>query len=340
MNEQELISIIIAVYNMEKHLVRCVESVLSQTYNNLEIILVNDGSKDGSLDLCRQFEKKDNRIKIVNKDNGGLTSARKAGFEVSLGKYIAFIDSDDYLEEEYIEKQYKNIIESGAEISICSYFLEKNDILETVALCHEKNVYEQGDFISKLIFPEIYPIFTDNTKIPNFLWLRLFARKVISEECFVSEREVYTEDLFFNVEAYQKCKKISIIDCCLYHYCVNSTSLTHQFRKNRYQMEENRIRRIAQFLERANVLENNRIYLVTIRMISECIDNAMRLGSFRKFRKEIKTLFENRTVHSLPLKNVLKFVSKGEKVCYFCFKIRWYLGIYCFKKIVYLRSKR
>lgn len=339
MNEEELISVIIAIYNMEKFLERCVESVLSQTYGNIEIILVNDGSQDSSLELCKQFEKIDNRVKVINKENGGLTSARKAGFELSVGKYIAFIDSDDYLEKDYIEKQYQNIVETGAEISICNYFLETNGIEKQIELYHEKNVYEQDEFISKLLLPAIYPIFEDDTRIPNFLWLRLFDRAVISEECFVSEREVYTEDLFFNAEAYRKCKKISVTDCYLYHYCLNSSSLTHKFRKNRYEMGKNRIEKIKSFLEKVNRLDSNRIYLANIRMIWECIDNAMRLGSFKEFQKEVEIMFENPILHTLPLKKVLKFVSKGEKICYFCFKIRWYWGVYCFKKIVYLRSK-
>ncbi|MFQ8704547.1 MAG: glycosyltransferase family 2 protein [Thomasclavelia sp.] len=340
MNKQELISVIIAVYNMQKFLERCVESVLSQTYYNLEILLVNDGSKDASLKLCRQFEKRDSRVKVINKENGGLTTARKAGFEASRGKYITFIDSDDYLEEDYIAKQYQNIITSGAEVSICCYFLEKDGITNSIELHHDKNIYEQNEFIHKLLLPGVYPVLNDTTTIPNFLWLRLFDRTVISEDCFVSEREVYTEDLFFNAETYKYCKKISILDCCLYHYCVNSSSLTHIFRKNRYKMEKNRIDKIKEFLVKVDALDNERIYLANIRMIWECIDNAMRLDSFNAFKNEVKPIFENCELHSLPLNKVLKFVSKGEKVCYFCFKNRWYLGAYCFKKIIYYREKK
>lgn len=337
MNNQELVSVIVAVYNMENLLERCVESVLSQTYDNIEILLVNDGSKDSSLDICRKFERADNRVKVIDKENGGLTSARKAGFDNSSGKYIAFIDSDDYLEKDYIAKHYDNIKSHNAQISICCYFLEIDEVPTPIVLRHEKDEYDQSELVQKLFLPGVYPISEDKTKIPNFLWLRLFDRSIISESCFVSENEVYTEDLFFNGEAYLNCKKIAISDSCLYHYCMNSDSLTHVFREKRYDMEIGRIKKIKEFLKKVDMYDENRIYLANLRLIWGCVDNAMKLGSFKKFRQEVKPIFNNDELHKMPLNSVLKFASKGDKACYFFFKFKSYIGAYCFKKIVYGR---
>jgi glycosyltransferase involved in cell wall biosynthesis len=119
--KNNLVSIIIPVYNIDKYLERCLKSVIDQTYSNLEIILVNDGSTDNSLDICHKYQKKDNRIIVIDKKNGGLSSARNIGLEVSKGKYVTFIDSDDWVSTKYIEILYGNIIKNDADISIVDF---------------------------------------------------------------------------------------------------------------------------------------------------------------------------------------------------------------------------
>lgn len=104
MGHETLISVIIPVYNVEKYLVRCVDSILAQTYQNLEVILVNDGSKDGSGSICDEFAQKDSRVRVIHKANGGLSSARNAGMDAAKGEYISFIDSDDWIEEDSYER--------------------------------------------------------------------------------------------------------------------------------------------------------------------------------------------------------------------------------------------
>ena len=116
-----LISIIIPVYNVEQYLHRCVDSVLNQTYKNLEIILVNDGSPDNCPFICDEYAKKDKRIIVVHKENGGLSSARNAGLEIVQGEYISFIDSDDWIHENYNEILYKNLHEKLKLIYTCYY---------------------------------------------------------------------------------------------------------------------------------------------------------------------------------------------------------------------------
>ena len=124
----ELISIIIPVYNVEKYLDRCIKSVINQTYKNIEIILIDDGSTDKSLDICYNYLEQDNRIKVFHKENGGLSSARNYGINSSNGKYLTFIDSDDDIEKDYIEYLYNLIKKYGTKMSICSYSVIKNNI--------------------------------------------------------------------------------------------------------------------------------------------------------------------------------------------------------------------
>ena len=129
---EELISVIIPIYNIQNCLHKCINSVVSQTYNNLEIILVDDGSTDDSGIICDQYEKDDKRIKVIHKENGGLSDARNAGIAVATGKFYSFIDGDDYIVDDMLETMYKAILVNRAEISICNI----------------KRVYEDGEIES------------------------------------------------------------------------------------------------------------------------------------------------------------------------------------------------
>lgn len=340
MNMKNLVSVIVAVYNVEQYLPRCIETILQQTYFNLEILLVNDGSLDNSGEICYKYAQMDNRIVVINKKNGGLTSARKAGFEKSHGDYIVFIDGDDYLENDYIKTLFNCLIQSNSDIAICSYYLDDNHKKIPQTIHSSRLHFTKEEYAKELLLPGIYPLRTDKTRIPNFMWLRLYKRKVISDECFVSERAVYTEDLFFNAQAYLKCDKVSIIDVPLYHYCINDMSLTNKYRKNKYTMEKQRIKKIEETLNQYGITDNERIYLVNSRLISECIANAAKLNSYLKYRRELKQLFQDCELRQLPLEPVLENVSTGEKICYYCFKYKLYLVAYLFQKMKKIRSRK
>ena len=118
---KDLISIIVPVYNVEKYLNRCIDSILLQTYNNIEILLIDDGSLDKSSQICDEYMKKDKRIKVIHKKNGGLSDARNAGIDIARGKYITFIDSDDSVEKDLVEYLYKLVINFNTKMSICSH---------------------------------------------------------------------------------------------------------------------------------------------------------------------------------------------------------------------------
>ena len=118
---EDLISVVVPIYNVEKYLKTCIETIIKQTYKNIEIILVNDGSTDNSLQICNEFKEKEKRIKVINKKNGGLSDARNIGLKKAKGKYICFIDSDDFINEKYIEELHSLIIKNNAQIAICSF---------------------------------------------------------------------------------------------------------------------------------------------------------------------------------------------------------------------------
>ena len=127
--KSELVSFIIPVYNVQKYLSRCLESVLQQTYHNTEILLINDGSQDNSLAICEDYQKKDNRIQIINKENGGVSSARNTGLRIASGKYITFVDADDYVKEIYIETLITDMQKKGLILRHVVIIVKKKTIL-------------------------------------------------------------------------------------------------------------------------------------------------------------------------------------------------------------------
>ena len=135
--EKPLISIIIPVYKVEKYLEKCIKSVLDQTYKNLQIILVDDGSPDNCGNICDNYAKIDNRIEVIHKENGGLSDARNVGLKKARGKYIGFVDSDDYVSNEMFENMYNTLVNNNADVSICNFYTvidNKNIIKNAPAL--------------------------------------------------------------------------------------------------------------------------------------------------------------------------------------------------------------
>ena len=142
MNE-ELISVIIPVYNVEKYIRFCLDSVINQTYKNLEIIIVDDGTKDSSGEIAEEYARKDSRIKVVHKENGGLSDARNVGLDIATGKYIAFLDSDDVISLDFYEYLYRLIKENDYDIAECEFLRISSDEIENVQkILDEKNSNE------------------------------------------------------------------------------------------------------------------------------------------------------------------------------------------------------
>ena len=124
----DIISIIIPVYNIEKYLSKCLESIAIQSYQNLEILLIDDGSSDRSPEICDAYKKKDKRFCVIHKENGGLSSARNAGIEIASGKYLLFVDGDDYIDKDMVKILYKRIKQDKSDMAFCNYLVVQNGI--------------------------------------------------------------------------------------------------------------------------------------------------------------------------------------------------------------------
>lgn len=220
----KLVSVIIPVYNVEKYLVRCLDSVRAQTYQNMEIILIDDGSQDSSAVLCDCFQKIDNRIRVIHKENGGLSSARNAGLDVATGTYVYFLDSDDYIEPQLLEKVVFAL--ENTESDWCGFWAWREDIRGHVKyrISFETDQWDLADDEERISF--LLGIFL-NYHIGWEACFHIYRRDIIENNSlrFYSERIVFAEDLLFSFCYLLYAKRGLCIPEVFYHYVEREESL-------------------------------------------------------------------------------------------------------------------
>lgn len=205
----DLISVIVPVYNMENYLKRCVDSILAQEYGQLEIILVDDGSTDRSPAMCDAYAAQEERIRVIHKENGGLSDARNAGLAVAKGNYIGFVDSDDWIEPGMYKNMYEAAIEHQAEVVVCRYAEVYPDRVADGS-CNERVVLTREEVLD--IFICEHPQY----KIYNSVWSKLFKREIIGDTIFPKGRN--SEDIVFTTKAFCKLERCVYIDTAYYNY--------------------------------------------------------------------------------------------------------------------------
>lgn len=214
------VSVIVPVYNAEKFLDRCLESIINQTYHNLEIIVINDGSSDNSLNICQKYEKNDNRILIIDSVNEGVSAARNKGIKKATGKYLAFVDSDDYIEKNMIESLVKRQRETNADLVVCDFCFE--DINGNYDTRNNKTI------ISMNKDQTIYNVLHPNKIYYGFLWNKLFLNQIFIENNLLFDLDIsMREDLLLILDYCKYINYSSYISDNLYHYVnANSKSLS------------------------------------------------------------------------------------------------------------------
>lgn len=202
-----LVSIVIPVYNVEKFLSNCLESVINQTYKNLEIICVNDGSTDNSRKILEHYAKKDKRVKVFDKENGGLSDARNFGVQHSHGEYIAFVDSDDKLVKTMYDVLLNNAINNNCDISVCGYYFINPTINHTSYKSDDIFVLNSSDALDMLY---------DTNNFGNFAWNKLYKRELFADIKFPLGKKY--EDIWVMHKLYDKANQIVFCDTPLYYY--------------------------------------------------------------------------------------------------------------------------
>ena len=250
-----MISIIIPIYNTEKHLNQCLESVCSQTYTDFECILIDDGSTDKSPIICDQWAKRDNRFKVIHKQNEGVSAARNDGMDNARGENIMFVDSDDWLEKDYVAEMTSHC--KNAELTVSGQIRNYSD--------GSQKFFMPQQTASICLSSENTSIFTQLCKD----WLlyapheKLFRRDIIEKHGIRFLRGCsYGEDLTFNFEYLDHVSTISMFDKALYHYRIEEGSLSNRFRPNQFDEDYKQWKILASFFQRKNMWnEESKPYL-------------------------------------------------------------------------------
>ena len=201
-----LISVIIPVFQAESYLHRCIDSILSQTHTNLELILVDDGSTDRSGSICDQYATKDNRVRVIHKENAGVSAARNSGLKISNGSYITFIDSDDYVAPEYLEQ----LVRTDADLAVCGCFVVSESGEKSVLISTADNHCNAT--------PSTIAEWFDNDYL-KYVWGKLFRRNIIEDHCLQFDTRISLgEDTLFVMQYALVCNNLASISSNLYFY--------------------------------------------------------------------------------------------------------------------------
>lgn len=254
MDQSYKLSVIIPVYNVEQYLARCLDTVLSQSYRNIEVILIDDCSKDDSLVICNKYASQDNRIKVLcNENNAGVSATRNNGLDNMTGDYVCFIDSDDYIMPGMFSEMIRSLIESNSDIAVCHFMTLKKDH----GFTHFTNLYpaEKKDY--KSIEFERLLVFSHNMYEDGYvcsLWNKIFKKEIFEDIRFEGR---YAEDYRIMDLINSKTLRIIPVNTEYYVYCYNQNSITHKnFGKEKWLFLDVLLQRLELYKNEADIVSN------------------------------------------------------------------------------------
>lgn len=325
-NKNNIISIIVPIYNIENHLRKCVDSLLEQSYKNIEIVLVDDGSTDLSSEICDIYSKKDKRVKVIHKKNGGLSSARNVGLDNCNGNYVMFVDGDDWIDRECCQIINRILDGYNYDVILFPYIREyKNKSIERKLFTTSIEFF--GVDFTKL-YSRIIGLINDDMKNPEMLdslstaWGKVFKKKCISKP-FVDTKIIGTEDLLFNVSNLKNMSSAYYTDGTYYHYNkLNDISLTKGFSLEKYKKNKvllgyiyNEIKYNDNFEDRLNRLNTRRVMSIFNFIYTICSSNLNVLKKYFYIKIIIKDDYN--TKYYNHFKSQLKYMPVKWKGLYF-----------------------
>lgn len=288
------ISIILPVYNVEEYLDECIQSILNQTFKNYELIIINDGSTDDSGKICDGYAIKDKRIKVIHKENGGISSARNVGIKQSSGNFIVFIDSDDYIEANMLECLYEYITKYNTDMVICDFVYKcENNIINNEVNENKIKIYN-----SREAQAELY-----GNKYLNFAvaWSKIY-RKSLFNDLYFDENRIH-EDEFIAHKILNKCNKIIFIPNKLYVYRIRNNSITN----SKYSLK--RFDRVYAIEDRLKFYRE--LNLSELIPIVDCDYVYLFFTEYVKCKKELKNVEKELSDFKKDFKNTLRLILKS-----------------------------
>ena len=341
--KEALITIVLPIYNVERYLERCLESVVNQSYKNLEIILVDDGSPDNCPIICDDWAKKDERIRVIHKRNAGLGMARNTGIENAKGEYICFFDSDDYVDTFLVEKAYNVITKEKADIVLFGFKrIAPNGEIKGEMLPFSNKLSYIGEEVQKEFLPDLIDSSCKDAKAKNLplsAWSCIYSTQLIKSNNwkFVSERVIISEDSFSLVDLYKYVQKVVILPEALYNYCENQNSLSTSFRKDRFEKLKFFYSQIMILIDGypSNTVIKRRVSSLFFSYYMGALKQIVKMNEgFKQKYCLIKEMVLDSTVQEALARAEKKYVSVGKSL--FNFAVRKKL---CFLVYVFLKLK-
>lgn len=307
-----LVSIIVPTYNVEKYCRTCFDSLINQSLNDIEIILVDDGSTDKSGAICDEYATKDQRIKVIHQKNRGLGLSRNSGLEIATGEYIGFVDSDDCVSTQMFQILYENAHRFVADISYCNYikFSTGTDINQSSVYENNTECWEDEKAIRQYMLDRVGmpPKEKEDCRFGASVWCGIFSKKLLDTLSvrFVSERQFIAEDMIFDIDVIPHCERIVHTDAELYYYRYNPNSLTTVYKGDRFEknveLYHEMERRLAKCFRPDEYFDSLSRYLIKVARIAVMQEgNFIKKNGFTVARRNVR-----RISSSTELREVLK----------------------------------
>lgn len=338
------LSVIVPVYNVEQYIERCIESIRNQTLKEIELILVDDGSKDKSGLLCDQAAEQDLRIKVIHQENTGQGIARNAALKIARGDYIAFVDSDDYVEKETYQKIIEQMELNGSQLG-CFGYSQDNQNGEIVYRAKiAQKVYKSEEIKKKFILH----FFGDDPKEDDLrgvsACMSVYKRDVIEKNAifFQSERKIFSEDTLFNLEYCKYIDSAVAVSESYYHYCLKEDSFTKGYKKDWFELTAYFTEVLGTYAKYYGIEEMvaNRIRMILWVSLIDCIKQEVRLKgkmSVLQIKNRIAGICNKPKVVDLIHKLQTDGLNKKQKIFYYCIKYKLSWGLLILSD---LRNKR
>lgn len=355
MKEQPQVSIIVPVYNVENYIERCLNSLVNQTFKDIEIITINDGSTDKSLELLNKYAKEDIRISVIDLGDEGVSYCRNLGIEKANGKYIMFVDSDDWIDSSMVEVMYKKAEENKLDLVMCSYIREfKDHSKEKIFNLPQEIIYKDNEVKNELLRKLVGPV-KEELSNPEMLdalgtvWGKLYRADILKENKikFVDLKEIGSaEDTLFNIFTFNYLSKVMFLNKHMYHYWRdNPKSVTSQYNPKLKEQRKVFFKYISDFIKENNfeqVFEealNNRICTSVLGLgLIECSKNN-KISRINKI-KNIKKIINEEYVRNAYKNLELKYFSIHWRIFYFFIKNKMSFCSYLMlSTIEFLRAK-
>lgn len=298
-----LVTIIVPIYNVEKYLSECVDSIINQTYKNLQIILVDDGSTDKSGYLCDKYENLDSRVQVVHKNNEGLGFARNTGLRFAQGDYVTFIDSDDKADIDLVERLVNSIVVNNCDTCIGGFKrISENGNIKFVEKYNE-SIYSGEDVYNKLFARMLGSAPDKHDAIRMSVWNVMYSMAIIRKHRikFPSERKFISEDIIWDSEYYKFASRVGIIDSIAYNYRVTPGSLTQKYKPNMLKnicvLYNELVKRISN--NEVKVIRVQRQFFVNLRACFKQENVKVSGKNKSEIIDSIKTIVNDETVHAV-----------------------------------------